>query len=351
MRFRVIFIVAVFVMVLGAASAAAPQCDQTAATYAPWYCNSVNVAVYNSWSPWIPVAAAAILFSFFIAALAVMFGIAIRSEKIKNFGVAEIYEAVATTIIVVAFMFLAGVLIGVIPSGYVGNINPYNASLHYINNAVLGSEALFSGVFNVYNLDAYYASTQININTVNSKIDVTGPLASAIEFLILFPTQTIAQLISAALITLHVEFYLLLFAMEAAIPVFLIPGVIMRSILPTRPVGGILIGTGIALFVVMPLLFSVAFYFTNQGLLEQLGQQTAAFNAYGAGTGAQVNGASSNAPLVQELGGISSTISSFWLAVIFFPVLIMGITIATAMTIADFIGGTAQRSKHLMLGI
>jgi hypothetical protein len=329
-------------------------CQSTVNTYAPWYCNNINMAVYEAWLPWIPLATAAILLSFTLAALIIMIGIAMKNEKVKNFGVGEIYEALATTIIVLAFMYLAGTVIGIIPSYYVGNINPYNSSLNYINNAIIDSQNLYTGMFQVYIKDSYYANSYLSVEILSQSENPTistGIFTDSINLFILLPEESLGEILSGVMLILHMEFYLLVFAMEASIPVFLIPGIIMRAILPTRGIGGMFIGTAIGLFVIMPLLFSVAYYFTNQGVLTQMNAATAQINQYGAGNGAQTNAEGAASPLSQAVQGLNSSISSFWIATIFFPALIIAVTVASILTIADFIGGMAHKSGKLIFGL
>ena len=67
---------------------------------APWYCSQINQAVYNNWVSWLPIALLIVMASFSIATLLFIFGVAFRSERVKNFGVGELYEATASLIIV-----------------------------------------------------------------------------------------------------------------------------------------------------------------------------------------------------------------------------------------------------------
>ncbi len=329
-----------------------PYIAQTVNALVPWYCSQINVAVYNDWAKWEPIALLAVLVSFFIGTMIFVTGIVLRNEKIRTFGIGEIYESIATAIIALMFTFFAAVMFGLLPGFFVGPIDPYNASLVYINQTISATENLMRSAFDVNMLASFYSSISLQIETsgVSAIPSWVFPVyASIINILFVAPATAIAQLLSDGLLVLHTEFYTILFGMYAAIPVFLIPGIIMRAILPTRSVGGMFIGIAIGFYFVLPILFSVAFAFTNHGLLQQFAAETAALNQYGSGSGAESNAISPTSPLVTTIGNMESTLSSFWLSVVFFPALILALTYTSITIIADFIGGMATTSSRLRL--
>ncbi len=329
------------------------QCPSVASKYAPWYCSAANQASYSAWQQWEPVAVLATIIAFLVAVIIFMSGIVLSNEKVKSFGVGELYEALATMLIVAFFTYLSALMFGVIPSFYVSNINPYSASMNYIYQNIQTTEQLFSGVYNVNVLDSYYAS--INIQVIQPKINFlgiasifTGLFSDAITIFILAPTLSISELLSGALFVLNFEFYLLYFAMIAAIPVFLVPGIILRALFPTRSVGGMLIGFAISTYMILPLLFAATYYFTNQGAQQNLQSYIASLNVYGQGTGSQQNAISPTSPLALTFSSIKTGISSYWLSIILFPSLILGIMYASIITIADFVGGMAATSTKFV---
>jgi hypothetical protein len=74
---------------------------------APWYCSQINQAAYKVFTGWEPVLMLAVLFSFTIAAVIFVAGIAARNSKLRSYGIGEFYEAGASLIFVVFFMLLA----------------------------------------------------------------------------------------------------------------------------------------------------------------------------------------------------------------------------------------------------
>jgi len=335
---------------------------------APWYCSSINQAVYNVWQQWLPVGFAVMTVAFLIAALLFMLGIALRSQRLRDFGVGEIYEATATAIIVIIFMFIAAVMIGILPSLFTGPQNPYVTSLTYITSTITQTTTLITSLFNIYSVDAYYSSYSLNValgpegtkgtggfgNVATSAITnlvtnyVLPAFKGAIDLFFLLPAQIVAYLLMDGLLILNVEYYILIFAMYAAIPVFLLPGVILRAFIPTRGLGGMFMAIAIGFFFIMPLLFAVAFYFTQAGVATSLTQASQQLNQFGQGTGAEQNAVSASSPLVSTLNDIQSSMGSYWLSILFYPALIMAITYFAIVTIADFIGGFAHSSGTLI---
>jgi hypothetical protein len=156
-------------------------------------------------------------------------------------------------------------------------------------------------------------------------------------------------LLVEGMLALTAEFYIILFFMYVAIPVFLIPGIIFRAILPLRSVGGMLIAVAIAFYLVMPTLFSVAYYFINISVISNLEATAAQITVDSAGTLAQTNAGTSSSPLAIDVNALQSQMGSFFLSVLFYPALILGLTYFAMTTIADFIGGVSKTSSRMGL--
>ncbi len=364
---RISYIAFVFVFMLlsqlGAAQTTqSAQCSQflnsgVVQGVAPWYCSYINQAAQSAWSKWSPAAVAVIMVSFLIGVIILMTGIAMRNSKVRDFGVGEIYESFATALIVILFLAIAAALFGIIPSFVTGPINPYLTSLTYINNLINQTQTLDGSLFNVYVVDAYYVSTSIQVTNPesggilvgNNVLSLfTGALYDSIIVFVLVPAQAIGDLLTGSLIVLHVEFYLLLFAMYASIPVFLIPGIIFRAFLPTRSIGGMLISTAIGFYMILPILFSVAYFFTNQNVQQTVSAETASIQNYGSGTGAQYNAQQVDGPLAATIANLKTSLNTYWIAVFFLPDMILAITYAMILTLAEFIGGMKASSGRLL---
>lgn len=344
-----------------AQSADTCQAQGTTNIVAPWYCSQINQAVAGTWQQWFPLAVITISLAFLIAAAIFMVGTAMRNDKIRNFGVGELYEASATALIVIFFLTLTAILFGIIPAFTTGPVNPYDTSLTYISNIMSASQGAVNGLYGILMIDSYYASWSLDVQIAtfeagavvqNPYAGVISPatnLASSVTTLFIIPAEAVGKLIIDGMMGLSAEFYLIYFFMYLAIPVFLIPGILLRAIFPLRGLGGMLIGIAVAFYLVMPLLFSVAYYFTNTSVIGSLNAASASLAANGRSTLAQTNAASPTSPLVTDVNGLESSMGAYFLAVLFYPALIISLCYVAMREIADFIGGASKMSGKMKM--
>jgi hypothetical protein len=320
---------------------------------APWYCSQINQAVAGVWQSWAPVAIGTIMLAFLIAAAIFMLGTAMKNDKVRNFGVGEMYEASATALIAIFFLTLCAILFGLIPAFTTGPVNPYDTSLSYLNSMIGASRAATTSVYNVIMVDSYYASWTLGVSAPGfswgGEIEALNSLASGVLTLFVLPGEQVCKLMVDGMLALSVQFYIIVFFMYLAIPVFLIPGIIFRAIFPLRGLGGMLIAVAIAFYVVLPLLVSVAYYFTSTSVIGQLDAASQALTVHGQGTLAQTNAASPSSPLVTDVKGLESSMGAFFLAVMVYPALILAITYVAMREIAEFIGGVSKMSGKLKM--
>ncbi len=327
-------------------------------TAEPWYC-PINNLIYKQWVSVAPLAFAVLLIAFTIAGLIFMIGIVMKSDRIRNFGIGELYEAVASAIVVAIFMYLSAVLFGYTPGLFVGPINPYAISFHLIDSTLSQAQSLYTSIFNPYMTDSfllsirpqfggaivyYIPSALTNFFGGVGKILLTalsGIFTVYLELFFLAPASVIETFLLDGMLALNVEYYLLMFFAIAAIPAFLIPGVVFRAILPTRALGSVLVALAIAFYLIMPLLFSVAYYFTSPLLIANMQAYVASLSRFGAGSGAATNALSSVSPLVITLASVNVGISGFWLLTLFYPAIIIAITYAFVVEFSNIMGGFA----------
>jgi hypothetical protein len=326
----------------------------TTNSLAPWYCSQINQAVTSIWSKWEPIGLIAIMLAFLIAALILMFGIALRNERIKDFGIGEIYEAAATALIVIFFLLITAILFGIIPAFVTGPVNPYSTSLEYINDTINTTQVGITNLYNVVMVDSYAGSISIevqiaSISSASLISSIVNHGASTIAALFTMPAQTIATLLMDGLLALSAQFYMILFFMYISIPVFLIPGIIFRAIFPLRSVGGMLMAIAISFYLVMPILFSIAYYFTNTSAISVLTEASQEVKTNGQGTLSQTNAESPNGLLVKDVGKIESTMGGYFLSILFYPALILALTYYSMTVIAEFIGSISKTTGKLAL--
>ncbi|EQD54068.1 conserved hypothetical protein, membrane [mine drainage metagenome] len=317
---------------------------------APWYC-PINEQIYDSWSSETPIAFAAILIAFAIAAIIFMVGAALKNDRIRNFGIGELYEAIASAMIVGLFLYVSAVAFGIIPSLFVGTINPYATAFHLMLSTIQQAENVFSSLYNVFILDSFYVSINVELDLpilgAPPMSLLTQIYALPLEILVIEPTQVLASFIIEGITAIYAEYYLLVFFSVASIPVFLVPGVIFRAIFPTRALGGMLIALAMGFYIIMPTMFAIAYYFTAPNILQTLSTASVQLNRFGANSGAITNALTPDSPVVLQITSAQSAMSSFWLLILFYPLLIIAVTYAFVTQIASFIGGAAQTSSRM----
>jgi len=322
---------------------------------APWYC-PINALIYQVWENNIPIALAAILFAITIAGIIFMVGIAFRSDRIRNFAIGELYEAMASAIIVGFFLYICAVMFGLGPAIAVGGINPYATAFNLITTTIGQAQGLYNSMYQINMVDSFYTTISFSIQSkvlnyipqVNSALGL-GQVAANIflSAYYILPAQTLGTLIIDGLAGLYSQYYLIAFFSIAAIPAFLVPGVIFRVFFPTRALGGMLIALAIGFYLVMPTMFAMAYYFTSPTLLSGLANSAAQLNRWGSGTGAEQNALSASSPLILALNGAQSAMTSFWLLVLFYPALIIAVTYVFVTQLANFIGGASRLGNKM----
>ena len=320
-----------------------------------WYC-PINYYTAQVWSKYLPLALVAVLLAFVIAALIIMVGIAAKSDSLRNFGMGEFLEATASAITVLVFLYISAVMFGLFPGSLVGPINPYATAFHLINSTISSTQSIYSNIFSIYAPAAFYVSMSTNIETIGGSSGIGGaagkilkltnsavrsPFSAAVGIFLLEPSQVLASMLTDAAALLYAEYFLIAFFAIAAIPVFLVPGVIFRALLPTRALGGILMAMAMGFYLVMPTLFALAYYFTAPQLGTQLSILSATLNQFGSGTGSQINALTPTSPLATTLSGVESAMGSYWLLILFYPSLIIAVTYLFIVQVSQIIGGAS----------
>lgn len=321
----------------------------------PWYC-PINQQIYQQWAGDLPIAGIAVTIAFAIAAIITMVGIALKSDRIRNFGIGELYEAVASAMIVFAFLYVCAVMFGIIPALLVGNINPFATAFNLITTTAQQINAVNLNYFNQMMSFGFIASISTDITIITGSTRVTLPsellqplYLLPLQLFVIDPLQTLGVQLADGLGALWAEYYLLVFFSAASIPVFLVPGVVLRAIFPTRALGGMLIALAIGFYLVMPTMFAVAFYFTAPGVSQAL--ETAAIQSSRFAGGTDVSGLSATSPVVMQMQSTQTALSSFWLLIFFYPLFIIAITYAFVTQTAQLIGGAASTTGGRMRGL
>ena len=238
----------------------------------PWYCPISN-QVTKQWESWLPVMIIVTLISFFLAAVIFMVGVALESVRIRNYGAAEFYEAIATAIIVVAFVYICAVLFGLGPGLLRRRDKPLCDRLQ--------PDGLHDSKRAEHVQLASTTSTSPLSGTTSVSVTIGGPLAGTsqdrsvtsdlachgrsrdrlrrrlLQLLHNGPVpRSRGRALAAALRgdggPLRASTTCWCSSRWRPYRVFLIPGVIFRALLPTRGLGGVMIAMAIGFYLVMP---------------------------------------------------------------------------------------------------
>jgi hypothetical protein len=159
--------------------------------------------------------------------------------------------------------------------------------------------------------------------------------------------MALMNIISDGIMILWAEYYLIVFFAIASIPVFLIPGVIFRAIIPTRALGGMLMAIAITFYLIVPTMFAIAFYFTAPNALNEMNTAATLLNKFGAGQGSITNALTPASPLILQLKDAQNAMAGFWLMLLFYPVLIIAVAYAAITQLATFLGGVAKMGGRM----
>jgi hypothetical protein len=300
----------------------------------PSQCQITFSSITSAYNADLPVMLVAVLAAFAIAALFFIVGIMLKSDKLRNFGIGELYEAFASALIVAFFLYIAYSMLVIIPS--VLNVpDPYTLACTGITTTINQASTVFSNLFDSTTLvvqggylwNTYHITQQVMIDKppqfaggvqVIKAYDKTFNLANIglalpLYAFVVLPVSTIASFLIDGIYILWSEYYLMQFFSVVG-PVLVAAGVVFRAIFPTRGFGAALIATGIALYLVMPTLFAFAF------------EQTCTVACLPSGT------------LPAQLQQLNSYISNFWLIILFYPPLIIALTYTFITQVSGFIG-------------
>lgn len=314
---------------------------------APWYC-PINQQIYNAWKGDLPIALIVVSIAFLIAGAIFAVGAGFKNDRIRNYGIGEMYEATASAILVALFLYVSAVVFGLLPSAIIGPINPYATALNLMTNTISAAENVYTSLYHLYYSFRVLSSLGVSliIPSVNYVTNISSLLLSAPQFywdvLVIEPTYVIASFITDGILALYAEYNLIVFFSIAAIPAFLIPGIILRAIIPTRALGGMMVALAMGFYFVMPTLFAVAYYFTAPNtttLLNDAALQLSRYSLQSSTFNTQINPSS---PIVTQISGVQTAMSGFWLLILFYPTLIVAVTYAFVVQVSDIIGGASR---------
>ena len=305
--------------------------------------NSNSNFVLTEYCDYTPILLLAILLNFLIAAMFFLVGSALKNERWRSMGMGELYEAIAGSIIIGLFLYIAWVILIVIPASLAptatqGSLSPITFTLQSITSIETNLEKAFNIAYSnyFYWMDIFLSKFEFSASSLSFSLSdslITFPAL----FTTILPSYAIAQFLVDGMYILWAEYFLIEYATIAAIPAFIIPGIIFRAFFPTRAFGGMLIAVGIGFLIVMPTLFAFAF---------------SSVCAPSNGSPASLSSCNLGTPLPSQAQGLfnnalQSYMAPFWIVVLFFPALIIALTYAFITTTANFLGQSASMGGRI----
>ena len=389
------------IIVLSSPAAAGSVCGNPSTPFPSPFSITLSQGYYQcvisqSWNGLMPLAVVAVLIAFTIAAIIFMLGTAFKSDRIRNFGIGELYEAVATALIVGMFITISNMLVYV-PSAIlntasttsfsnpallsVATTDPFTFTLTSLSILTTDVETIYNELFNgpflgesIYNINqppgsgpnywytvhpncygpicgyinvhplitidySVEAVEGISLSNLISALDRWNPIGPLLQLTVsqtvLLPDIGAAGFMIDALYVLWSEFYLILFFAFIG-PLLVAAGAIFRAFIPTRAFGGMLIALGVGFYLVMPTLF--AFMFTV------LPPSCAQANLGACG---QI---STNLYTSIVTSSITSALDPLWLYILFYPLFAISLTYVFVTQFGNLIGATAQMGGRLRAG-
>ncbi len=367
--------------------------------------------ICNTWNGMLPIAVIAVLLSFTIAAIIFMVGTASKNERIRSFGVGELYEALATAIIVGSALLIAGLLVQTIPVTLLGLFSPGSSVPATTDPYVLSTSAILYTINTIqieYDCVLYgnggssigqapppppplgtgsqpsgppcpyvSGSTPALINPVG------GAVTGSTNFVFLSAYTTWAVQISAGsgYISSNIFTAIVQFALGNVLPIY-------RTFIYADlqlPETVVLAFLNDGLFVLWALYYLILFFsfvgpvFVTLGIIFRAFLPTRALGGILISTGigffvvAPVLFALLYSPSVNPypttlsynacggvnvfpsficstFGPIASVLSPLWLQAIFYPILITALTYTFVTQVANFVGASAQMGGRLRAG-
>jgi hypothetical protein len=305
------------------------------------------VDVMGTWNLWQPVALLAVTVAFLVVALAYMLGAFTNLEGLKKWAKAEFYQAMASAVLVVFLLFMMDVMVNQGFQTMIGGINPYKKAYYYLDGV---TQSLYSIYGNVYAVDLPLEF----LKSFTFYFNAAGLSYSPFE---LFLSPVIEQLhfqanvVTIAAIATSAQRALIHFFYNTGFSIFIPAGVLLRIFPWTRGAGGLLIALGIGLSIVYPVMFTyVALMAENpsevQNQANQLGNSIGGFDLtqYNACASnfTQATEVSTQRVLSPQLRNASAWIlgwlSTVWLKIFYYPMLVLVVTFTFIRTIAPLLG-------------
>jgi hypothetical protein len=256
-----------------------------------------------------------------VAGFALGIGYAINDKRLKEFGREEIIQAVINGALVgglIALFVGGGPIDSVMNSIAMGNGTAMscssflsgNSAICFAYNYLVGGTYTFMGTPHSSILTGVTSLIVVLLGTYG----VLGLLKTFLSPLLSL-IQNAVQALGAAAISATVQASVLAFVAASALTVILPAGLIMRSLYPTRRLGGFLIALAISLYVVLPLTYvmNATIAGTYQSATNSTGLSSVTLGPSGieGGVLSAVNRSSNSTATLLSVSGVQSWATNF----------------------------------------
>jgi len=315
-----------------------------------WY-QPQNACVESSWKDWGPVSMLAAFIAFLVAILAYMLGIGFGLSDLKAWAKSEMYQALASTVMVVALIALSAIILDRASTMFFGpGINPFSLSRAYLNDLNNQLLLLYGQLYGWNFPLALFDSLAFYTNLVSGtdQYVFAGLLKAPISIIHVTANYNIMQ----AFILIGTWRALLDFAQATAFTAFLPLGVFLRIFPITRGAGGLLIALAIGLFFVFPSMLALIALMTDDqhALADELSKTPddhgmtqdflKNFNACDQNLESIMEqGSSLTDPAVSaQLSAYASFLPAIMLKLFFYPIVVMAATVTFIRVAAPLLG-------------
>jgi len=311
----------------------------------PW--SATPVAVEGVWNVWQPVALAAVVTAFLVVALAYMLGIALNLDGLRKWAKSEFYQALASAVIVGGLIFMIDIMLNEGFQTMIGGMNPYKKAYVYLDGVMSSLYSIYINVYRTNFIIEFLTTFTFYFNAAGLDFSPFELLLSPVSEHFHFQAYVVTM---AAILTAFQRALIHLFY-NTGFTVFIPAGVLLRIFPWTRGAGGLLIAIGIGLSIVYPIMFTfVAMMSENpsevRNKANELGNSIGGFNLdeFGACKSdfESASDVATEKALSPQLRAASAWIlgwlSSVWLKIFYYPMLILIVTFTFIRTISPLLG-------------
>jgi hypothetical protein len=314
----------------------------------PWFQSEYD-RVAGTWDEWGPVAALAVLVSVFAVAFAYMIGIGFDVHGLRAWAKSEMYQAIASAIIVGGLAAMTWVMLDEGASKILGhNLNPYSASFTYLDDL----EKTLKGYYRWFYMFNFPLEATSSFSFYENASGIDIPIAFFLKPLIVEPLHLASYYVVQALVLVSMWKAVLIFFRDAAFATFLPLGVFLRIFPFTRGAGGLLIAIAIGMFIVFPTMFGFVALLSqdDQALGEQLANleedhppmegDPSSFTTCEHDLEAVLNEAEAQTDpsTITDVTSYYSFLPGIMLKVLFYPIVVMAATVTFIKVLSPLLG-------------